>query len=156
MTDEIYTHLSRIAMEEFNIHVLETRKRDSLDFYDVAIWNIKAALTRAFLAGTTYDASEVGSTVKVAFTCKPTDLSAILANVETITVSEVIHLTQKQYDRFANKMHVNYTWLQGKGGYDFKLGMNKAIKVTALHRKPLYVNPEGYSNARYTGVKVDY
>lgn len=40
-----------IATKVLNLETLKTRKRDSLDFHDVAIWNIKAALEAAFDAG---------------------------------------------------------------------------------------------------------
>ena len=43
--------IKQIAQEYFNAETLETRNRDSLDFYDVAVWSIKEALTRAYNAG---------------------------------------------------------------------------------------------------------
>lgn len=43
--------LSRIARDLLRIPTLETRRSDSLDFHDVAVWAIKAALQAAFEAG---------------------------------------------------------------------------------------------------------
>jgi hypothetical protein len=44
--------LEPIAKQHFhNIETLETRNSDSLDFHDVAIWAIRAALREAYLAG---------------------------------------------------------------------------------------------------------
>lgn len=43
--------INQIAKECFRVETLETRKRDSLDFYDVAVWSIKEALTSAYNAG---------------------------------------------------------------------------------------------------------
>ena len=40
-----------IAAKHFFIETLETRSSDSLDFHDVAIWAIRAALEDAFEAG---------------------------------------------------------------------------------------------------------
>jgi hypothetical protein len=40
-----------IAKRQFFIETLETRERDSLDFHDVAVWSIRAALEEAFEAG---------------------------------------------------------------------------------------------------------
>jgi hypothetical protein len=40
-----------IAQRRFFIETLETRKSDSLDFHDVAVWAIRAALEEAFEAG---------------------------------------------------------------------------------------------------------
>lgn len=40
-----------IAERHFGIKTLETRKSDRLDFYDVAVWNVKDALEEAFAAG---------------------------------------------------------------------------------------------------------
>jgi hypothetical protein len=41
----------KIASDYLNIKTLVTRKSDSLDFYDVAVWQVKAALEAAFDAG---------------------------------------------------------------------------------------------------------
>jgi hypothetical protein len=40
-----------IAQRRFFIETLETRNSDSLDFHDVAVWAIRAALEEAFEAG---------------------------------------------------------------------------------------------------------
>jgi hypothetical protein len=44
--------LTALATKHFsNVETLETRRMDSLDFHDVAVWEIKAALEAAFEAG---------------------------------------------------------------------------------------------------------
>ena len=43
--------LAAIAREHLFIPTLETRRADSLDFYDVAVWQVEAALKAAFDAG---------------------------------------------------------------------------------------------------------
>lgn len=43
--------LVAISKEQFRIDTLETRKSDSLDFHDVAVWSVKAALEAAYRAG---------------------------------------------------------------------------------------------------------
>lgn len=40
-----------IAKKELGIQTLETRKSDSLDFHDVAVWQVRAALEAAYRAG---------------------------------------------------------------------------------------------------------
>jgi len=40
-----------IAQKHFFIETLETRKLDRLDFHDVSVWSMKAALEEAFKAG---------------------------------------------------------------------------------------------------------
>ena len=45
------TILTLIAQKHLGIETLETRKSDSLDFHDVAIWCIRDALEAAFQAG---------------------------------------------------------------------------------------------------------
>jgi hypothetical protein len=40
-----------IAQRRFFLETLETRNSDSLDFHDVAVWAIRAALEEAFEAG---------------------------------------------------------------------------------------------------------
>jgi len=43
--------LESIAQKHLDIETLQTRKSDSLDFHDIAVWNIKEALEAAFKAG---------------------------------------------------------------------------------------------------------
>lgn len=40
-----------IAREKLDVQTLETRRSDSLDFYDVAVWQLRAALEVAYRAG---------------------------------------------------------------------------------------------------------
>jgi len=40
-----------LAQEHLSIETLDTRNRDSLDFYDVSVWSVKSALEAAYLAG---------------------------------------------------------------------------------------------------------
>lgn len=51
--------LTEIAAEILGLVTLETRHRDSLDFHDLAVWQIKAALARAYFAGRTAHADEL-------------------------------------------------------------------------------------------------
>lgn len=43
--------IAEIALVHLHIETLETRRSDSLDFYDCAVWCIRAALEAAYLAG---------------------------------------------------------------------------------------------------------
>jgi hypothetical protein len=43
--------LLEIAQRQFRIETLETQNWDRLDFHDVAVWAIRAALEEAFEAG---------------------------------------------------------------------------------------------------------
>ena len=43
--------LDHIAQTILGLETLNTRNSDRLDFHDVAVWNIKAALQAAFEAG---------------------------------------------------------------------------------------------------------
>ena len=43
--------LMEIAAKHFHLETLETRHSDGLDFHDVAVWSIRAALEAAFAAG---------------------------------------------------------------------------------------------------------
>lgn len=46
--------LTGIAQKNIpGVETLETRNSDDLDFHDVAVWSIKAALEDAFIAGMT-------------------------------------------------------------------------------------------------------
>lgn len=48
---EAQREIAEIARVHLRIDTLETRRSDSLDFYDWAVWNIRAALEAAYLAG---------------------------------------------------------------------------------------------------------
>ncbi|NVJ27625.1 hypothetical protein HUW62_41070 [Myxococcus sp. AM011] len=43
--------LERIAREEMDIETLEKRWSDNLDFHNVSVWGLKAALEAAYQAG---------------------------------------------------------------------------------------------------------
>ncbi len=43
--------LEDIAREHLRVPTLETRKSDSLDFHDLAVWQLRAALEAAYQAG---------------------------------------------------------------------------------------------------------
>lgn len=43
--------ITEIARQQLDIDTLEERGRDALDFYDCAVWSIKAALREAYLLG---------------------------------------------------------------------------------------------------------
>jgi hypothetical protein len=52
--DDTATHetlLLAIAKKHFGVETLDTRKRDSLDFHDIAVWSMRDALEAAFEAG---------------------------------------------------------------------------------------------------------
>ena len=51
-TQELFNKvLTGIAQKNLGIVTLETQNSDSLDFHDVAVWQIKEALKDAFVAG---------------------------------------------------------------------------------------------------------
>ena len=43
--------LEDTAKEHLRVPTLETRKSDSLDFHDLAVWQLRAALEAAYQAG---------------------------------------------------------------------------------------------------------
>lgn len=47
----LVTILTAIAQEQLGIPTLDVRNSDSLDFHEVSVWSVKAALTAAFNAG---------------------------------------------------------------------------------------------------------
>ncbi len=44
-------HVANIAKQHLGIETLEERKSDSLDFHEVSVWSVDAALRAAFAAG---------------------------------------------------------------------------------------------------------
>lgn len=49
--DVLMKELEKIAAELLRIETLETRNMDELDFHEVSVWGIKAALEAAYEAG---------------------------------------------------------------------------------------------------------
>ena len=50
-TKRMNTTIEKIAREILDLETLETRKMDSLDFHDIAVWEIRKALEAAYNAG---------------------------------------------------------------------------------------------------------
>jgi hypothetical protein len=48
---DVDTISAQIARDFLNIDTLSTRKSDSFDFHDCAVWQIKAALAQAYARG---------------------------------------------------------------------------------------------------------
>ena len=51
MNKQLNELLTKIAQEHLGFETLEERKSDNLDFKDVGVFNVKAALEAAFAAG---------------------------------------------------------------------------------------------------------
>jgi hypothetical protein len=54
--------IAELARAHLAINTLETRNSDALDFHDLAVWNIKAALEAAYAAGIAADSTRVERT----------------------------------------------------------------------------------------------
>jgi hypothetical protein len=50
-TDKAETLVEEIAKKHLGIETLEERKSDSLDFHELSVWQIRAALLEAYEAG---------------------------------------------------------------------------------------------------------
>lgn len=53
--------IARIALEHCRIETLEERRSDRLDFHDVAVWSLKAALEAAYLEGVAHAMQRAGA-----------------------------------------------------------------------------------------------
>lgn len=51
LSPEAKREIAEIARVHLHIETLEARRSDSLDFHEIAVWNIEAALEAAYLAG---------------------------------------------------------------------------------------------------------
>jgi len=51
MNRSLQKNLAQIAREHLRIESLETRRSDGLDFHDVSVWRVKAALHAAYDLG---------------------------------------------------------------------------------------------------------
>lgn len=55
-----HVEILAIAVEHFRVETLETRRSDSLDFHDIAVWCMRDALAAAYLAGMVDHYRDVG------------------------------------------------------------------------------------------------
>ena len=51
MNKQLKNQLTKIAQEHLFIDTLEEQKSDRLDFHDVSVWGVEAALLAAYQAG---------------------------------------------------------------------------------------------------------
>ena len=61
-TEQLDCLLQSIAVEHLYIDTLNTRHSDRLDFHEVGVWNLKAALQAAFDAGRAEAANQANHT----------------------------------------------------------------------------------------------
>ena len=50
-TAKVQPYAAKIAREILDLQTLETRRMDSLDFHELAVWEIREALEAAYNAG---------------------------------------------------------------------------------------------------------
>jgi len=50
-TAKVQPYAAKIAREILDLETLETRRMDSLDFHELAVWEIREALEAAYNAG---------------------------------------------------------------------------------------------------------
>ena len=98
--------------------------------------------------------------ILVRFARKPSDINEMKSALRDCErqaykceITETATLTSSEYDIFTRLMYKNWDWLDGKGG--FRNNICQVIEVTAPERETLYVDPSGYSYARYVGLKID-
>jgi hypothetical protein len=103
MTDQLFT---AIAKEHLSIEILETRRSDSLDFHDVSVWGVRAALEAAYKAGA--NAERNAPTITVLENCieKAGDLYAAIDGVTDQFDDELRALTKSSDAavKLANKL----------------------------------------------------
>lgn len=93
----------------------------------------------------------------IRFARKPECLAEVIAaahssayHLERVAIAETVSLTTTEYDAFTRSFLKDRSWLAGKGGCIN--GNIQAVAVTAPERSTLYINPEGFSYARYVGI----
>lgn len=94
--------------------------------------------------------------VTIRFARKPGSLQEMRSEINspgcevaTCEIAETATLTTEQYDEFTRLIYKDWPWLEGRGGD--RNGKRQVVAITAPERETLYVDPEGYSYARYIG-----
>jgi len=95
------TLITNIAREHFGVETLQTRKRDSLDFHDVAVWSMQSALEAAFKAGFDAAKSPKPAAAPEYFIEKGTDREMNDVWEVTVQISETESVGTEEYSREA-------------------------------------------------------
>jgi hypothetical protein len=92
--------------------------------------------------------SELG--IKLPFAHKPVDLCDFgCGTPQRVFVHMRRQLTQAEFDRFANRLTADTSWLIGTAVSIPIIGAHACVMVTAPQRPILFVDTQGYSYARY-------
>lgn len=91
--------LTAIARENLDIETLQTRNRDQLDFYDVSVWSLTAALQQAYEAGQA-SANPVSATHASIATLSLDHLAEVGFETRLITPAELRSLAADLADHY--------------------------------------------------------
>ncbi|RSZ35064.1 MULTISPECIES: hypothetical protein [unclassified Variovorax] len=101
-----------IAKKHFRIETLETRNRDALDFHEVSVWGIQAALQAAFDAGrqAAKNGGELavppavgGELLKVSRRCSATEAYKIRSANITVLLAQLLDQKRLHAERAAKE-----------------------------------------------------
>ena len=88
---------------------------------------------------------------------KPSNLDEVQAytnnnksKTEKVLVTEVIKLSESDYEKLVNNFSGDFDYLKGKGGFNDTC--RKVVLVYCSNKPYLVIDPEGYSYARYVGL----
>lgn len=72
------------------------------------------------------------------------------SKAEKVLVTEVIKLSESDYEKLVNNFSGDFDYLKGKGGYNDTY--RNVVLVYCPNKPYLVIDPEGYSYARYVGL----
>lgn len=105
MTQQHKQLLGRIASEHLFIPTLEYRRSDSLDFHNVSVWGVEAALNAAFEAGRASAESDeinvhdlLARRKQVAVIWDVEDVQAVRPDLTDEQAWQVLQQTERQHD----------------------------------------------------------
>ena len=99
--------------------------------------------------------------MKVAFIRKPQDLKEVKntvrkfsGSIESVEITHEVTLNNRYFNDLTNNFFQSIASFSGKGGVIN--GMTQAIKIVNHDtQEEIFINPEGYSYARYVGIRID-
>lgn len=114
-----------------HLETLETRNRDSLDFHDTAVWNIKKAIDMAFEAG-----RKVGAKKRKTRSGKRFHLLHVYGSVDPSIVGK----SYKDYDsllKAARKFIKSDDYTEGEDGLFYVVTSGNSIRVSPFDSSDL-------------------
>ena len=98
--------------------------------------------------------------LKINFVRKPVNLVDLQDSIqksnnsiEKVKIIGVLKYGVKQWEKLTNNFYLENPYFSNKGGIDKDGYTNVIMIINTITKEKLFINPEGYSYARYVGLE---